>query len=423
MSKFFIGSSTSAHQVEGNNIYSDYWAQENMKNTEFYEKSLDAVDQYHLYEEDIKLMAKANLNAYRFSIEWARIEPFKGQFIEKEILHYVDIIKTLKKYSIEPIITLHHFSSPKWLIEEGGWENKKVINYFSRYVSYVLKYIKDDVSYICTINEANMGLQIKDIAERYKKRLLNNKSNVKDGQVQVGLDLSKMLKGFIKRKFENFKVFKTLNPHTFVSMRSNDSDKIVIDCHLEAKKIIKENNPNIKVGITLSLHDIQYVEGGYDNAVKCWNNEFLHYAEYLKDDDFIGVQNYTRSVFNSNGLMDFPEGCIITQGGYEYYPNGLANVIRKVYEGIKIPVLVTENGIATDDDSLRQEFIKIVMKDLNKVLSDNIPLIGYLHWSFIDNYEWQKGFGPKFGLVSVDRKTMERTPKDSLFLLGTYNKD
>lgn len=129
-----------------------------MKNTSFTEPSLDAVDHYNRYEEDIRLMADAGLNAYRFSIEWARIEPREGVFDEKEAAHYRSVIRCCKEHGIEPIVTLHHFSSPKWLISKGGWEAETTPADFARYARYIMARLGDEVSYVCTINEANMGI-------------------------------------------------------------------------------------------------------------------------------------------------------------------------------------------------------------------------------------------------------------------------
>ena len=156
---FLLGASTAAHQVEGNNIHSDLWAQEHMKYTSFAEPSGDAVDHYRRYAEDIALLAGAGLNAYRFSIEWARIEPEEGRFDEAEVEHYRDVIRCCRSHGVEPVVTLHHFSSPKWLIEKGGWEAESTIDYFKRYAVYVIERLGSELSYVCTINEANMGLQ------------------------------------------------------------------------------------------------------------------------------------------------------------------------------------------------------------------------------------------------------------------------
>ena len=129
---FFLGAATAAHQVEGNNIHSDYWAQEHMVHTDFLEPSGDAVDHYNRYAEDIRLMAAAGLNAYRFSIEWARIEPEEGKFDDAQIEHYRSVIRTCKENGIEPIVTLLHFTSPKWLIAKGGWESDDTPARFAR---------------------------------------------------------------------------------------------------------------------------------------------------------------------------------------------------------------------------------------------------------------------------------------------------
>lgn len=426
MNKFLIGSSTAAHQVEGNNCYSDYWAMEHMTYTEFSEKSLEAVDHYNHYREDIKMMHDSGLNAYRFSIEWARIEPKEGFFDEKEIKHYQDVIACCKEFGIEPIITLHHFTSPKWLIEKGGWENKHVVTYFSRYVAIIIRAIGNYVNYICTINEANMGIQVSAIAKRYKMQFLANMKKKKEtnveGHAQVGMNFNEIMKNLKNKSKENMALFGTKKPAVFVSPRSKKSDLYVMQAHMSARKIIKEFNPNIKVGITLSLHDIQVVGKGEKKAIKEWNEEFSHYIPYLKDDDFFGLQNYSRALFNEKGLMLNPVGIKTTQMGYEMYPEALEHVIRKVYKELSLPIMITENGIATTNDDDRIEFIKVALSGVQNARKDNIPVLGYLHWSFCDNFEWQKGFSMHFGLVSVDRSTMERRKKPSLDFLGTYTK-
>lgn len=165
--EFLLGASTAAHQVEGNNIHSDYWAQEQMEHSGFAEPSLDAVDHYNRYEEDIRFMAEAGLNAYRFSIEWARIEPEEGKFQESEVEHYRKVIQCCKENGIRPIVTMLHFTSPKWLIESSGWEAESTVEYFKRYCTYIAERLGDELEYVCTINEANMGLQIAAIGRRY----------------------------------------------------------------------------------------------------------------------------------------------------------------------------------------------------------------------------------------------------------------
>lgn len=422
---FLIGAATAAHQVEGNNIHSDYWAMEHMKHTSFNEPSLDAVDHYHRYEEDIKLMAEAGLNAYRFSIEWARIEPYQGMYDEKEIAHYRKVLECCHENGIEPIVTMMHFTSPKWLIEQGGWENEATIEAFAQYCAYVVEQLGDMMQYICTINEANMGLQVAAIAERFKRQMMAKMQNAKtenvEGIAQVGMNFNSMMENERKRDLENIEAFGTDKPQTFVSGRTREGDILVMRAHVAAREAMKAVRPELRIGLSLSLHDIQPVVGGERIAEKEWDEEFSHYLPYIKEDDFFGLQNYTRSLMGANGILQNPQGAELTQMEYEYYPQALGNVIRKVNEELHIPIMVTENGIATSDDTRRVAFIREALSGVEKCIADGIPVIGYMHWSLLDNFEWQKGFSMKFGLVAVDRTTQKRYPKESLKVLGAYS--
>jgi len=424
MKKFLVGSSTAAHQVEGNNIHSDYWAMEHMTYTDFAEPSDAAVDHYHRYKEDIALMKKAGLNAYRFSTEWARIEPEEGKFDESEISHYRDVILTCRENGIEPVVTLHHFTSPKWLIEKGGWESPDVVTYFARYARKMAEELGDVLTYVCTINEANMGIQVSAIAERYKKQMMARAAQAQsvEGQAQIGMNFNTMMENMKKKAAENATVFGTTSPQVFVSARTREGDVLVMKAHCAARNEIKKVNPSIKVGLTLSLHDIQAADGGEKNAKAEWDDEFSHYVPYIKDDDFFGLQNYTRSIIGKDGLIPADEKVRRTQMDYEFYPEALGHVIKRVYEETGLPILITENGIATSLDKERCEFIDKALAGVEECIDGGVNVLGYLHWSFIDNFEWQKGFSMTFGLVSVDRSTMERTPKESLFHLGEYAK-
>ncbi|MDE6052925.1 MAG: family 1 glycosylhydrolase, partial [Lachnospiraceae bacterium] len=157
MNHFLIGAATSAHQVEGNNVNADCWIMENAPGTMWKEPSGAGVDHYNRFREDIDYLAAEGLNAYRFTIEWARIQPEEGMFDESAFLHYQDVIEYCIKKGITPIVTLHHFSTPAWVIKKGGWKSEAIITYFADYCRAVIKRLGDKLKYICTINEANMG--------------------------------------------------------------------------------------------------------------------------------------------------------------------------------------------------------------------------------------------------------------------------
>ena len=419
---FFIGAATAAHQVEGNNIHSDYWAQENLPHTSFTEPSGLACDHYNRYEEDIKLLADAGLNAYRFSIEWARIEPEEGQFDEAEIEHYRDVIRCCRANGVEPIVTLMHFTSPVWLIRKGGWEAESTVEYFRRYAAYVTEKLGGELHYICTINEANMGLQLAAIAKRFQlmAQQAAAKARSAEGTVQVGMNFEKMMENMKYAAAENAQAFGTPQPQIFVSSRTPEGDALVFRAHREAKEAIKALYPDMQVGITLSMHDLQALPGGEKFAEDAWDEEFKHYLPYIQDDDFLGVQNYTRTQYGPQGQLPCPEEAELTQMDYEFYPEALEHVIRKVHEDFKGNLIVTENGVAVSDDSRRVEFIRRALQGVENCLNDGIPVKGYCHWSLMDNFEWQKGYSMTFGLIAVDRETQTRTPKESLAFLGSF---
>lgn len=416
---FLLGASTAAHQVEGNNIHSDYWRMERMKSTSFVEPSADAVDHYNRYQEDILLLKNAGLNCYRFSIEWARIEPEEGRFDGAEVEHYRKMIRFCKDNGITPIVTLHHFTSPKWLICKGGWEAESTVEDFRRYCAYIAQTLGKELTYIVTINEANMGLQLAAITRRYMKELLLPKRKKDtDGKAQVGINLKQMIANQKIAAAENREVFGTEKLHTFVSQRTPEGDLLIMRAHVAAREAMKAICPHLKIGLSLSLHDMQPQKGGKRHAAREWQAEFGHYLPYIQDDDFIGVQNYSRSRFGFFGQLDAPKDAEMTQMNYEFYPEALGNVIRAVHKDFRGDILVTENGIATGDDSRRMEFIRRALAGVRACMDDGIPVKGYCHWSLLDNFEWQKGFSMTFGLIGVDRTTQTRYPKQSLFYLG-----
>ncbi len=407
---FYIGAATAAHQVEGNNRNSDCWVMENTKHSTYNEPSADACDHYHRYEEDIELMAQAGLNSYRFSIEWARIEPKEGYFDHNEIIHYKKVIDCCYSHGVTPIVTLMHFSSPSWLIKKGGWGTEYVIKAFSRYAGYVAQELGQKLPYIATINEANMGYQLKKVAADMVK------AKNREGDVQVGVRVD--MKNIILGLLEQMLAFKTFRVNAFLSPRSPEQEEIVMRAHQAAKEAIKTASPDTKVGLTLSLFDYQCKEGGAERAAQLWKEDFRFYLPYIKNDDFIGVQNYTRKIVTAKGDLPPAENAKVTQMGYENYPASIGHVVSRVAKEFSGEILVTENGIATDDDEERCEFISEAVRGVMEAKKNGANVTGYWYWSLMDNFEWQSGFDKKFGVIAIDRSYMKRIPKSSLQVLG-----
>jgi len=411
-SHFMIGASTAAHQVEGNNIHSDFWLMENLQTSMFAERSGDAVDHYRLYKQDIAMLAKFGLNAYRFSIEWARVEPEEGAFKEEAINHYRDVLLTCRQHNVTPIVTLHHFTSPQWLITLGGWESEQTPQYFARYCRHVMQELGELIPYVCTINEANIAIGI--------NRMMK-KNSAYSAQVGVNPEMLARRQSYLAELGEAFGISPT-DVHTFLAPRSEKGLQIIFQAHVEARASIKKVAPETKVGITMSLHDLQSIGGGESFAEEELEEELLQFLPYLREDDFFGLQNYTRTVYGPDGALPVSEEAEKTQMGYEYYPQGLESVIRTVYKHLGKTIIVTENGVATDDDERRVHFINEALRGVQYCIQDGIPVAGYMHWSLLDNFEWQLGYSKRFGLVAVDRQTQERQPKPSAYHLGQYAK-
>jgi beta-glucosidase len=419
---FLLGAATAAHQVEGNNIHSDYWVQEHIPHSSFDEPSLDAVDHYNRYEEDIKLLADAGLNAYRFSIEWARIQPEPDAWVKEEVEHYRQVLECCHRNGVTPIVTMHHFTSPKWLISQGGWENPETIGKFAAYCKRLAEELGDRMEYVCTINEANMRLQLAALIKDMMKRMMGGNTGSKPAQSDVQVGINMMPDNIKLGMLETARAFGIEDPtkvYTFISQCTPEGDILVLHAHEAARDAMKTACPHLKIGLTLSLHDLQPYPGGEKHAEKEWEDEFQHYLQYINNDDFLGVQCYTRKRFDENGVTQPSEGERRTQMGYEDYPLGIANVVRAVAKEYKGILIVTENGIATDDDNRRSNFVKEATDGIQACIKDGITVKGYMYWSLLDNFEWQKGYSMTFGLIAVDRATQTRYPKESLAVLGS----
>lgn len=410
-SHFLWGSATAGYQVEGNNINADFWAEEHAEGSPYKDKSGDAIDHYRLYQEDITLMAKLGLKAYRFSIEWARVEPEKGQYSRSAIEHYRHVLETCHKYNITPIVAMHHFSSPKWIMRFGGWASKEISDRFAQYCQVVFRELGDLIPYALTMNEVNLPVMLRETF-----------SNI-GFMPPVGIDR----KAWMAPKWRESAAHlcgTTVDKYFTFHMISDDvSIALLKETHQKARAMIKQISPNTKVGLSMALSDIQHISGGEKHAKKKWYEFFEQYLPMVEEDDFFGLQNYTREVYGAEGQIKPDEKAELTQMGYEYYPEALGNVIRKVSKAISIPIIVTEHGIATENDARRIEFISKGLKGVQSCLEEGIDIRGYLHWSTFDNFEWNSGYSLKFGLVEVDRSTQERKIKESAYYLGRIAKE
>lgn len=403
---FLWGSTTAAYQVEGNNVNSDFWAEEHAEGSPYKDKSGDTIDHYRLYQEDIALMASLGLNTYRFSIEWSRVEPEPGQYSKSAIEHYRDVLETCYKHGITPMVAMHHFSSPKWLMRLGGWANPEVPDRFSKYCEVVFREIGHLIPYVVTMNEINLPVMLRETFSKI-------------GFIPpVGIDRDAWTAPKWRESAAQLCGTTTKNYFTFHMISDESSIHILKETHRKAREAIKRIQPNAKVGLSMALSDIQSIPGGEEVAEKKWHSYFQQYLDMLEEDDFFGLQNYTREVYGPEGQVKPAEGAELTQMGYEYYPKALKHVIRKVAKDISIPIIITEHGIATDEDERRVEFIREALEGVQDCMNEGINVQGYLHWTTFDNFEWQSGYSLKFGLIEVDRSTQERKVKESGRYLG-----
>jgi len=393
---FLWGTAGAAHQIEGNNVNSDWWVLEHTPGSPCTEPAGDACDSYHHYPDDIALIASLGFNTYRFSVEWARIEPEQGEFSYAELEHYRRMVAKCHEYKLMPIVTYHHFTSPRWFAAKGGWEVLANADYFVRYCEKVTAHLGDLIGAACTLNEPNVGFVI-----QYRGYMPPDEEIVRANYRAVA---AKALGS------ELFSAF----PHCH-QQRARDT---FLRAHEGAVKAIKSGPGSFPVGLTLAMQDHQAVPGGEamrDKARREIDDPFL---ELAKTDDYIGVQTYTRVRYDANGSLPLTPEMERTQMGYEFYPEALEGTIRYAAQFTGRPVIVTENGVGTEDDTRRVEYVRRALRGVQRCLQDGIEVRGYCYWSIFDNFEWARGYGPKFGLVAVDRVTQVRTPKPSAEWLG-----
>ncbi|QNF28777.1 glycoside hydrolase family 1 protein [Metabacillus elymi] len=404
--QFIWGSATAGHQVEGNNMNNDFWAEEHAEGSPYKDRSGDAIDHYRLYEKDIALMASLGLKAYRFSIEWSRIEPEQGEYSNSAIEHYRGVLEACHKYGITPVVAMHHFSSPKWLMRLGGWASPEIPELFSQYCEVVFRELGHLIPYTLTMNEVNLPVMLREVFSSIG--FIPPVGIERDAWVAPKWrESAAQLCGTTADKY-----------FTFHMISDEKSIKILKEAHKKAREVIKGIAPDTKVGFSMALSDIQSISGGEELAEKKWQSYFGQFEDMIAEDDFFGLQNYTRETYGPEGQVAPTEGTELTQMGYVYCPEALGNVIRKVKQAVSIPIMITEHGVATANDERRVEFIRRSLEGVQSCLNEGIDIIGYLHWSTFDNFEWNSGYSMQFGLIEVDRTTQERKVKESARYLG-----
>jgi beta-glucosidase len=385
---FLWGAATAAHQVEGNNLNCDWWDWE--KKTALKEPSGEACRHYELYRQDFDLARALHHNAHRFSIEWSRIEPEEARFDENEIGHYLDVTLALKERGLVPVVTLHHFTNPLWFARLGGWQKKKSAFYFSRYVEKIVTALADKVDYWITLNEPLVYV--------YHAYLLGiwppqEKSLLKALKVSENLAHSHIRAYRLIHEIYRKKGL----PPPMVSIAKNT--QAFIPCR-----------PTLKNKFAVGLRDWWYNFRLVDK---------LYAARSL---DFIGINYYSPSVVNARNWCPRSLTLDVCTSGHHpmkrnsldwyIYPQGLYSLISG-FKKYRLPIIITENGICTADDTLRWDYIRQHLAAVSRAISEGADVRGYLYWSLIDNFEWDKGFGHRFGLIEIDYRTFGRTVRDS----------
>ncbi len=384
---FFWGASTASHQVEGGNHNQwSVWelevakehaqiAHQHLSNLPGWESikaqaekpdnyvSGRGVDHYKRYKEDFAIAKSLNLNAFRFGIEWSRLEPTEGRWNEKEVEYYRGYIKELRKKGLEPFLNIWHWTMPVWFTDKGGFAKRENLKCFDRFVQKIADEYGKDLEYVITLNEPNVYTVF-----------------------SYGT-------GFWPPQEKNW-------PKAIWIYRN------LVSAHKRAYRILKHANPSINVGIAGQLSNIQAKRP--HNIIDEVVTKFMRYTynwwfvnRIRKQQDFVGF-NYYFTDYYKGFHKDNPKVPVNDLGWY-MEPEGLYPLLVRAWAHYRKPIIVTENGVADEQDQYRQWWIEESIVAMERALSEGVQVAGYFHWSLLDNFEWAYGWWPKFGLVSVDR--------------------
>jgi len=367
---FIWGAATSGHQIEGNNTNADSWVLENVKPSIYSTPSGDACNSFELWREDLDLVKSIGLNTYRFSLEWPRIEPEPGQFSQAMLNHYKAII--------------------------DGWTNPQAPALFARFCGKAAEALASGIGYALTLNEPNIMNVLKIVLP----------PQFAAGQ-RAMLEAAARAHGTTK-----FSAGNCVDLDDIPTVTRN-----LIAGHKAGRAAIKRVRPDLPVGLSLSMFDDQ-AAGAHSIRDHMREDLYGPWLEAVKGDDFLGVQNYERMVWDDKGRVPVPADAVRGLRGAEIYPASLGGSVRYAYEATRCPIIVTENGASVDDDSIRARMIPAALHGLKAAMDDGVPVLGYVHWTLLDNFEWIFGYQVHMGLVAVDPVTFARTLKPSAAVFG-----
>ena len=403
--------STAAHQIEGGNVNSDWWQWEqtpgHIRNGQ---KSGAAVDHWNRVGEDIGLIQDLGANAYRFSVEWAKIEPTEGVIDATAVQHYHDEVALLRERGISPIITLQHFTLPQWVVGKGAWEWDGMPEAFARYTALVYSQIAQGTRDWVTINEPMVA-----VMNGYQQGIFP------PGEKRPMSGLVPVLRGLLRSHARAYHVL-----HESAAARGS-LIRVGMAHHLRTFDPANRFNPLDLLATHLVAQAWNWmIPDALETGHLHFNLLWLVHANELIDglsgtQDFVGVNYYTGDLIElslTHGIIqkerkNLPKSDL----GWTINPPGFYRVLKTVAKKYPaLPILITENGVADSNDGLRPEFIRAHLAELSRAIRDGARVEGYCHWSLMDNFEWAEGFAPRFGLYAVDYSTLARSPRPSAAL-------
>lgn len=390
---FLWGTATAGHQNEGGDVDADTTFLESVSPTVFREKAGLACNGYELWETDLDLVAALGLNAYRFSVEWSRIEPRPGEISEEALRHYDAVVDGCLARGLAPLVTFSHFTAPHWFAQRGAWLDAEAPQLFAGFCDTVMRRFGDRIAMAITLNEPNLYAMLSWAGMPPEVHDLE-RATLEAASTAAGV--------------ERYRTANVVLVEEFDVMRDG-----LAAAHVAAKAAIKAVRPDLPVGFSLAMTDDVALPGGEEIVARKRAEVYDFWLRLAAADDFLGVQNYERYRYDATGRLPAPEGASMSDMGSALDADSLRGAVVYAHQVSGVPILVSEHGVATHDDSLRLGLLEPALDGLAEAMNAGVPVLGYCHWTLMDNFEWVFGFHGELGLHSVDRTTFERTRKPS----------